>query len=99
LIRNGLLIQNAFDLIDCFTDIKKLIGLVKLILLLFKEGKQLLKQGYLIEDIKDLGVVNDILRTCRSVPNNNFDQIEKLRKKMLHEIESLKLTYGVFRKK
>ncbi|TKJ26934.1 MAG: V-type ATP synthase subunit A [Promethearchaeota archaeon Loki_b31] len=99
LIRNGLLIQNAFDSIDCFTDVKKLIGLVKLILLLFKEGKQLLKQGFLIEDIKELDVVNDILRICRSVPNNNFDQIEKLRKKMLNEIESLKLTYGVFRKK
>jgi len=99
LIRNGLLIQNAFDFIDCFTDVKKLIGIVKLILLFFKEGKELLKQGFLIEDIKELDVVNDILRTCRSVPNSNFDLIDKLRKKMLKEIESLKLTYGVFRKK
>jgi len=97
--RNSFLIQNAFDPIDCFTGIKKLIGFVKLILLLYNEGSLLLNQGYLIEDIKELKVINEILRIGRSVPNDDFKRIEEIRSKLIEEIESLKLLRGVFKKK
>ncbi len=99
LVRNSFLIQNAFDLTDCFTGIKKLIGQVKLILLLFNEGKQLLDKGYLIEDIKELKVINEILRIGRSVSNDDFKALERIKKKLINEIESLKLLHGVFKKK
>lgn len=99
LIKNSFLIQNAYDKIDSFTDIRKLILQIKLILLLYKEGEQLLKQGYIIEDIKDLKIINDILRISQTIPNNEYSTIEKLKKKFLREIESLKLTVGVSRKK
>jgi V/A-type H+-transporting ATPase subunit A len=97
--KNSFLIQNAFDSIDCFTGVKKLIGFVKLILLLYNEGNQLLNQGYVIEDIKDLKVINNILRIGQSIPNDDFKQIEGLRKQMINEIESLKLMRGVIKKK
>ncbi len=99
LIKNGFLIQNAFDDIDNYTNTTKLLGMIKIILLLYKESIELLKQGFLIEDIKDLKTINDILRINRSIPNNNFEKIEKLKKKMLNEIETLKLTSGVFKRK
>ncbi|MHA1509347.1 MAG: ATP synthase beta subunit C-terminal domain-containing protein, partial [Promethearchaeota archaeon] len=99
LVRNSFLIQNAFDLTDCFTGIKKLIGQVKLILLLFNEGKQLLDKGYLIEDIKELKIINEILRIGRSVSNDDFKALERIKKKLVNEIESLKLLHGVFKKK
>ena len=99
LIKNSFLIQNAYDNIDSFTDIKKLILQIKLILLFYKEGEQLLKQGYIIEEIKDLKIINDILRISQSIPNNEYTSIEKLKNKFLREIESLKLMAGVLRKK
>ncbi|MFX1344772.1 MAG: V-type ATP synthase subunit A [Promethearchaeota archaeon] len=99
LIRNGYLIQNAFDNIDNFTGVKKLIGQIKLILLLYKEGKELLKSGYLIENIKNLDVIDDILRISYSISNDDFYKIENLKKKLLNEIESLKLSYGVLKEK
>ena len=99
LTRNGFLIQSAFDPIDCFTDITKLIGFAKIILLLYNEGQQLINQGYLIDDLKELNVINDILRIGNSVPNDGFKQIEKLKKKLIDEIESLKLMRGVLKKK
>jgi len=97
--RNSFLIQNAFDSIDCFTGIKKLIGFVKLILLLYNEGNQLLNQGFLLEEIKEFKVVDDILRIGRSVPNDDFKKLEKLRSKLNNEIETIKLLHGVFKKK
>ncbi len=99
LIRNSFLIQNAFDDIDNFTDTKKLLGQIKLILLLYKEGMDLLNSGYLIEDIKNLEVINDILRISYSISNDNFSDIEKLKKRLNNEIESLKLSYGGSREK
>jgi len=56
LIRNGFLIQNAFDQIDNYTDVGKLMGMIKLILLLYSESQSLLKHGALIDYIKGLGI-------------------------------------------
>ena len=94
LIREGFLIQNAFDDIDNFTDINKLLGQAKIILLLYKLGKELLKNGFIVEYIKDLDVINDILRISQSIKNNEFFKIEKIRDNLLSEIESLKLKLG-----
>jgi V/A-type H+-transporting ATPase subunit A len=99
LIKDGFLIQNAFDDIDCYTNITKLLGLIKLILLIFKEGKELLKQGYLVDEIKELNVINSVIRVNRSILNEDFHKLENLKKALLNEIETLKLTRGVYKKK
>ena len=91
LIRNGFLIQNAFEEIDNFTDYKKLLGIIKIILLLFNEGKKLLKEGYKFEDSKEDEVMNDIIEATHSIPNENFTEIEKLKDRLLNE--TLKLLF------
>jgi len=99
LIKDGFLIQNAFDNIDNYTDVKKLLGMIKIILLLYKEGKELLDKGFFTEDVKALKIINDILRINRTVANADFYKIEDLKKKLLNQIESLKLTHGVLKSK
>jgi len=99
LIKNGFLIQSAFDDIDNFTDAKKLLGIIKLILLVYKEGQELLKQGFLIDDIKDLDTINGILRINHAIKNEDFYLIENLKKALLNEIETLKLLQGAFKRK
>jgi V/A-type H+-transporting ATPase subunit A len=98
LIKEGFLIQNAFDEIDNYTSSGKLLGMIKIILLIYKEGKELMKQGFYMEDIKTLPTINDILRIGQEVPNDKLMEIESLKKKLLNEIESLKLTKGVFKR-
>jgi V/A-type H+-transporting ATPase subunit A len=99
LIKEGFLIQNAFDDIDNYTDFKKLMGLIKLILLLHKKAKELLSQGIIIEEIKDLKIINEILRIGNSIPNNEFYKIEKLKEKLLDEINELKISYSTMKGK
>ena len=94
LIRNSFLIQNAFDDIDCYTDIGKLLNQIKLILLLYKESKTLIKRGFFVEDIKNLNVINDILRVSHSIPNEEFNSIMKIKYELLKEIESNKSIFG-----
>ena len=98
LIRESFLIQNAFDEIDNYTNIKKLMGHIKLILLLYNESKELLKQGIILEDIKDLKIIAEIRRIGNFIPNNEFSEILNLKEKMFNEINSLKLIFGVLEK-
>jgi len=99
LIKNGFLIQNAFDKIDNYTNTKKLLGSIKIILLVYKESKELIKQGFYIEEIKELKVMDEILRINRTIPNEDFDKLEKIKSKLLIQIEELKLTRSVYGKK
>jgi len=94
LIRESFLMQNAFDNIDNFTNVNKLLGHTKLILLLYHQGQELLTQGYLLEDVKSLEVLNDIRRISQTIPNDQFDKIEKIKNKLLKDIQSIKLMYS-----
>ncbi|NVM34864.1 MAG: V-type ATP synthase subunit A [Candidatus Lokiarchaeota archaeon] len=91
LIKNGFLIQSAFDDIDNFTDTKKLLGLIKLILLIYNEGNNLIDQGILIEDLLDSDLLNEILRIRNTVKNDDFHQIENLKDKLVRKLRILSI--------
>ena len=93
LIKKGFLIQNAFDEIDRFTDPKKLLGMIKIILLFFKQASELLQSGVLLEDIKNLDVINSILRIGITIPNESFDKIVEIKDTLIKQMEDLKLSY------
>lgn len=75
LIRNSFLIQNAFEEIDNFTDHRKLLGLIKIILLLYNEGKVRLKQDFKFDDSKENEILNSIMQITHAIPNEDFNQI------------------------
>ena len=93
LIKEGFLIQNAFDDIDNYISTKKLLGQIKIILLLYKEAKELLTKGVIIEEIKDLESLDDILRISKSIPNEDFDKIIEIKENLIKEIKNLKRVY------
>ncbi len=91
LIKNGFLIQSAFDDIDNYTNTKKLLGLIKLILLIYNEGNTLIDQGILIEDLLDSNLLNEILRIRNTVKNDDFHQIEKFKDKLVRKLRFLSI--------
>jgi len=95
LIKEAFLIQNAFDDIDNFSTPTKMMALIKIILLLHREGKELLQQGYIFKDIKELEVINEIRRIKTTIPNQDIDRIEEIKQKLFEQIKSLKKMYGV----
>ncbi|MCJ7651239.1 MAG: V-type ATP synthase subunit A, partial [Candidatus Lokiarchaeota archaeon] len=98
IIRESFLIQNAFDNIDAFTNAEKLLSQIKLILLLYNESKELIQQGFIIDDIKSLAVINEIMRLSLSIPNQEYLKILNIKNQLIREIEALKLISGVRRK-
>jgi V/A-type H+-transporting ATPase subunit A len=83
LIKNGFLIQSAFDDIDSFTDAEKLLGIIKIILLIYNHGKDLVSKGLFLEDILDSELIDKILRISQTVPNRNFQQIERIKNEII----------------
>lgn len=99
LIRNGFLIQNAFDDIDNYTDSKKVMGQAKIIILLYQKALELLNEGVIIEDIMDLEIINEILRIGSTIKNDEFEKITQLKNKLLERLELMKSLIGSRRKK
>jgi len=90
IIRNGFLIQNAFTEVEFYTDIKKILGIIKIILLLYKEGKELRKRGIYIEYLLDNELLNKILSIGKSIPNEDFYKIENIKNELINKLNSLK---------
>ncbi len=91
LVKNGFLIQSAFDEIDSFTDVPKLLSMIKFILLIYKEGKDLLNRGLLIENVIDPDLITSILRINQTVQNKDYHQIEALKDKVIEKLRSSSL--------
>ncbi|MFW9896110.1 MAG: V-type ATP synthase subunit A [Candidatus Thorarchaeota archaeon] len=86
LIRNSFLIQSAFEEIDNFTDHKKLLGIIKIILLLYHEGKVRLKQDLKFDDSKENEILNSIMQITHTIPNEDFDKINEFKNTMSSKI-------------
>ncbi len=85
LIRNSFLIQDAYDKIDNFTDFNKLLSFIKLILLIYEEGKNMLRKGFLLRDESFSDVIKIIKNANLTIPNENFRQFEKIKNSILQE--------------
>ncbi|MFW9988592.1 MAG: V-type ATP synthase subunit A [Candidatus Odinarchaeota archaeon] len=85
LIKNGFLIQSAFDEIDNYTATKKLLGIIKLILLIYNEGNNLINQGILIKDLLNSDIINEILRIRNTIKNSEFHQIQQLKDRIIKQ--------------
>ncbi len=91
LIKNGFLIQSSFDDIDSFTDAKKMLGMIKLILLIYKEGKLIIKRGYHVENFITQDIIHDVLRIKQTIGNGDFHLIEEIKNEILHKLRSFSL--------
>jgi len=89
LIRNAFFIQNAFNEVDNFTSSKKMLGLIKVILLLHNKSKLLINQGFIMSDRKCDDAFKEIMRISHYVLNEDFEPIEKLKKNINNETVSL----------
>ncbi len=82
LIHDYLLTQNAYDDIDKYTDAKKLMAFVKIILFLYMEGKEFMNQDHIIDDFIYEEIENVIKKINNSIPNNEIETINKLKSEL-----------------
>ncbi|MBY9007980.1 MAG: V-type ATP synthase subunit A [Candidatus Lokiarchaeota archaeon] len=98
IIKEAILIQNAFDDIDAFTGPIKMIALIKIILLLYRESKKLLEEDFYVKDIRGLNIIEEILRIKNTIPNEEVEKIGIIKDNLMNELKSLKRIHGVIGK-
>ena len=89
LIKNEFLSKSAFDKIDRFTGPKKLLGIIKIILLIYRKGKEHLNKNISMETILGDGLIGDIFRMKHIIPEDNFNEIEAIKDRILEKFNSL----------
>ncbi|HUH97570.1 MAG TPA: V-type ATP synthase subunit A [Anaerolineales bacterium] len=93
LIREGFLQQNAMDPVDAFSTIQKQIRMLELILYFHERGLRIVKHGAPISVIHELPVVDTLIRAKTSVPNDQLEKMDEIRKTVDQQMSKLDMEY------
>jgi len=91
LIKNGFLIQSAYEDTDNYTNAKKLLAVVKLILLIYNEGQELVRRGVLIENLLDQDLITKIVKINQTIPNEEYHKIGIIKDEVVKKLRSLSI--------
>ncbi|MHA1150796.1 MAG: V-type ATP synthase subunit A [Promethearchaeota archaeon] len=90
LIRNGFLLQNNFDINDLYTSPEKLLGIIKLYLLIYQKGKELLKRNMNIEHFLGEELIEQIKHIANAAESTDIRKIEELKESIINMIRTIK---------
>jgi V/A-type H+/Na+-transporting ATPase subunit A len=93
ILREGFLQQNAMDAVDAFSTVQKQVGMLKLILHFHDRAHEIVKHGATISVIRQLPIVNVLIRMKVQVPNEALDQLDVIRKQIDEQMDQLEVEY------
>ncbi len=82
MFKNVFLQQNAFDKIDMYTTPERQFKMLKIIVLFYQKGAEMLKKNYTLRDIKGLEVYNEIYKMKYNYSNEEIDKYDAIIKKI-----------------
>lgn len=94
LIKNGFLEQNAFDAIDMFCFPEKQVLLLKILLLIYHRGLRVIEKGAPLVRIREIPVIDRIIRAKSVIPNDNLEGLEKLLNEVNAQFDQLERSYA-----
>ena len=86
--------QNAFDDIDMYSVPKKQIAILKVIIKFYKLSKKAIELGAPIIKIRDIGLIEELIRLKSVVPNDKESDFEVFLNKIRSSFENLVNVYG-----
>jgi len=94
LLREGFLQQDATDDVDTFASIEKQIRMLALILEFHERGARLVEKGCPIVVIRDLPVVDRMVRIKHSVRNDALEMLDETRTLLNKQMAELDQRYA-----
>lgn len=89
LIKKAFLQQNAYDEIDMYSTPKKQAGLLKIILEFYYNSVNVINLGAPIIKIKELGLIEEIVKLKSTIPNNEPEKLNEYIYKIKDKFEEL----------
>jgi V/A-type H+-transporting ATPase subunit A len=93
ILKDGFLAQSAFDENDMYCSPEKQVALLRLILTLYRKGRDLIQGGVPLAMIRGMECVAEVLRAKAALSNKELDKLAQLEEKMLDETEGLAQQY------
>ena len=94
IIKKGFLQQNSFDEIDMYSIPKKQIAILKVIIEFYKLSNKAIELGAPIIKIRDIGLIEELIRLKSVVPNNKESEFEVFMSKIRNSFDELINVYS-----
>jgi V/A-type H+/Na+-transporting ATPase subunit A len=92
-LREGFLQQDAIDSFDTFASIAKQIEMLRLILAFHSRAERLVTRGCPLGVVRDLPVINRVLRVRYTIPNDRLDGLHRISDELQRQMDELERRY------
>jgi V/A-type H+-transporting ATPase subunit A len=89
ILKDGFLAQSAFDDKDSYCSPERQVGLLHLILLLYRKGKALIDAGAPLARLRELPCVPGLVRAKETFGNQELEGLNELEERLVKELEKL----------
>ena len=94
LIKNGFLIQNAFDDVDRYCSPQKTLRMIKILLKFYHESLNLIQKQIPIFRIKEMSCINLIKRMRLDVKNEELSEFDNIVQEMVRNVTTIQKQYS-----
>jgi V/A-type H+-transporting ATPase subunit A len=89
IFKDGFLTQSAYDDKDSYCSPARQVALLRIILTLYRRGRDLVQAGLPLVRLKEMKCVPDIVRAKSVYGNDELEGLEQLGKRVLAELDAL----------
>ena len=89
IFKDGFLTQSAFDEKDMFCSPERQVALLRMILTLYRRGRDLIQAGAPLAKIRGLPSVPLVMRAKSTFGNDEMDKLAELSKRLGEELDAL----------
>ncbi len=89
IVKDGFLAQDAFDEKDSYCAPARQVALLRMILTLYRKGRDLIEAGVPLARVRTLPCVPQLLRAKEAFGNDELDRLAELERRMQDELAAL----------
>ena len=93
LIKNGFLQQSAFDTNDMYCTPEKAMAILRLLLLFFRRGSELIQRGAPLTRLRELPSIQAVVRARLEVPNDAPQRLAEIQDRLNAELDDLERSH------
>ncbi len=89
ILKDGFLAQSAFDENDMYSTPERQIGLLRIILTLYRKGRDLIQTGVPLARVRELACIPQVLRAKSAISNTETEKLSELERRVHEELAAL----------
>jgi len=94
LLRDAFLQQNAFDPVDMYAVPRKQVGLLRLILLVYDRGREIIERGAPLWRLTQLPCIQRLLRAKSTIANDHLEELTALERETREQLDALQREFA-----